>query len=116
MSIDDSRAPDAMAEFPKITSEMIAAAIMNGRRMRAEATRDMFIWLWRRPTAVAHRMRSARPEAAPKPTIPGARNALSALRASAELLRDNPEIEPEQRRRLVDIVLTEEARLEPMVG
>ncbi|MEM8756021.1 MAG: hypothetical protein AAGF90_23970, partial [Pseudomonadota bacterium] len=45
-----------------------------------------------------------------------ARNALSGLRASAEILRDEPDVSPARRRRLVEIILAEEARLEAMLA
>lgn len=41
--------------------------------------------------------------------------ALSSIRASAEILRDTPDICPADRRRFAEIVLAEEARLEAMV-
>lgn len=44
------------------------------------------------------------------------RNSLSGLRASAEILRDEPEVSPARRRRLVEIILREEQRLEGLVG
>ncbi|MEX2518921.1 MAG: histidine kinase dimerization/phospho-acceptor domain-containing protein [Paracoccaceae bacterium] len=116
MPINNRRGPGAMPAFTELNDEMIAAAILNGRRLRAEATRDMFLWLWRRPSAVGEWLRSARPQAETTPRTHDVLNSLSALRASAEVLRDNPEIEPDQRRRLLDIVLSEEARLERLVG
>ncbi|MEM9735014.1 MAG: hypothetical protein AAF908_00215 [Pseudomonadota bacterium] len=42
-------------------------------------------------------------------------NALTAIRSSAEVLRDFPEIDPRQQRRFVEIVLAEEARLEALM-
>lgn len=42
--------------------------------------------------------------------------ALSSIRSSAEILRDTPDIDPDERRRFAEIVLAEEARLERLVA
>ncbi len=43
------------------------------------------------------------------------RTSLTAIRSAAELLRDFPTISEEDRKRFVDIVLSEEQRLEKMI-
>ncbi|QIE55497.1 hypothetical protein G5B40_08515 [Pikeienuella piscinae] len=91
---------------PDITFEEIDAAMSRARRLRAEAVAAGFAGLWRAPARLFTR------RAAPHHV----RTSLTALRSSAEILRDNPEIDPAQRRRLVDIVLAEEARLERLIG
>jgi signal transduction histidine kinase len=44
------------------------------------------------------------------------RSPLTAIRSSAEILRDNPDMDSVKLRRFVDIVLAEEARLEALVS
>lgn len=46
----------------------------------------------------------------------GLRAPLTSIRSSAEILRDNPDIDPAERTRFLDIVLAEEARLEALVS
>ena len=41
---------------------------------------------------------------------------LTAIRASSEVLRDNPDMTPEQRKRFVDSVLEQNANLERLIG
>lgn len=91
---------------PDITPEEMDAAMARARRLRAEAVAAGFARLRRLPARLFARRAAAHPVL----------SSLTALRSSAEILRDNPEIDPDQRRRLVDIVLAEEARLERLVG
>ncbi len=78
----------------------IDAAMLHARRLRAEAMAATLIAIWRAPGAALDWLRTA----------------LTGLRASAEILRDHPDISAAERRRLVEIVLAEEARLEALTG
>lgn len=96
---------------------VIDAAMAEARRLRAEAMAATLVGLWRAPGALLDWLRSARPAgAAAESPAQRIRSALTALRASAEILRDHPEISAAERRRLVEIVLAEEARLERLTG
>ena len=95
----------------------IDAAMLHARRLRAEAMAATLIALWRAPGAALDWLRAARPSAAPRRhAAERIRTALTGLRASAEILRDHPDITAAERRRLVEIVLAEEARLEALTG
>lgn len=41
---------------------------------------------------------------------------LTSIRSSSEILRDHPDLPPEERKRFIDIVLQENARLESLIG
>ena len=43
-------------------------------------------------------------------------NALASVHALSEILRDNPEIDPRQKQRFIDIILAETRRMSAMVG
>lgn len=88
----------------------IAAAMRRAHTLRAEATASGL-----RKIGGAIRTLFRIGVKTPAPETEEFRSSLTALRSSAELLRDAPEIEPAQRRRLIDIVLAEEARLERLV-
>lgn len=100
------------AEYP--TQAQIDRAIRRAHRLRARATSSLFrrfgAWLRSSGAALAGRRPTAdRPAEA-------SLNALAALRSSAEILRDNPDLDRAQRGRLVDIVLAEEAKLEAIAA
>ncbi|MFN3262555.1 MAG: hypothetical protein ACE37J_18570 [Pikeienuella sp.] len=96
----------------------VDAAMLHARRLRAEAMAATLIALWRAPGAALDWLRAARPAAAAprRHAAERIRTALTGLRASAEILRDHPDISAAERRRLVEIVLAEEARLEALTG
>ncbi len=95
----------------------IDAAMLHARRLRAEAMAATLIALWRAPGVALDWLRAARPSATPRRhAAERIRTALTGLRASAEILRDHPDISAAERRRLVEIVLAEEARLEALTG
>ena len=43
-------------------------------------------------------------------------NSLASVHALSEILRDNPEIDPRQKQRFIDIILAETQRMSAMVG
>lgn len=81
-----------------LTLAELEALTRRARRLRAEALRDMAGALRRRLFGPDRRQEAL--------------SALTALRSAAEALRDHPETPGDQRRRLLDIVLAEESRLE----
>ena len=109
-----SVAPGGAFEANYPTQADINRAIRRAHRLRAYAT-----------AAILRKIGAALRRAA-APVLGGRRaddseaeasiNALAALRSSAEILRDNPDLDHAQRGRLVDIVLSEEAKLEAMVA
>lgn len=102
--------------YPTITPELIAAHVRLGHELRAEA-------IGRMARRVSQKLRGflgapRRSEATEDPLsllAGGLRSPLSAIRTSAEILRDNPDIDDAKRKRFVDIVLAEEARLEALI-
>ncbi len=90
--------------------------VANGRRLRAEATteglRMVRAWLSDRRGALPRlRRQPARGDAATTLRTP-----LTAIRSAAEILRDHPEMAPQERARFVRILLEEERRLERLVA
>lgn len=83
----------------------VNTTIARARRMRAEMIGGAVADAWRGLRGVFRR--AAQHEAL---------GALTAIRSAAESLRDHPEVGEAQRRRLIDIVLSEEARLERLFG
>ena len=96
----------------QMTPELMDSYIRRGRRLRAEAFSEFLNGLFSRTPEPAKA-----PDLQSTETDPGKfKNSLTAIRCAAELLRDNPGIALAERQRFIDIVLTEEARLERLVG
>jgi len=123
-------APDASAaQYPghqptyrPIPPELIAHYVGRGHRLRAEAVAAMARRLAARvrwffePTPESEATGEAGPADPLSVLASDLRSPLTAIRSSAEILRDNPDIDSEKRRRFVDVVLTEEAQLEALVA
>ena len=92
------------------TPEELNAYLVEAQKMRAEVLRIMVRNGWARVRSL-FTSRQARIEGADEEMI----SALTALRASAEALRDNPDTHRDARTRLIEIVLNEEARLERLL-
>ena len=113
---DTTDSLSAVATHPEITPELVAAYVRLGHGLRAEAiarmARQVSDWLRR----LFRSPRRAEEVEDPLSLLAGGlRSPLSAIRTSAEILRDNPDIDDVKRKRFVDIVLAEEARLEALV-
>lgn len=92
------------------TPEEIRGHIEKGRRLRAEATAAGLRWVARRIGAAFRRGEArARPGLAVR-----LRSSLTAIRSSAEILRDNPDLPSAERARFLQILLIEEGRLEAL--
>lgn len=113
--------------YPSV--EEIEWHMRNGRRLRAEAIAATFGGLFRRLGREAVRPFASRAVPTPDPRGQGGvadaafaeaatplRSPLMAIRSSAEILRDNPDLTPAQRARFVEILLAEEQRLERMIA
>lgn len=87
--------------------------IVSARRIRAEAIAAAFAGLGRIGRAALRQPADGPDIAAEAATA--ARPPLAAIRSSAEILRDNPDMPLTQRARFIDIVLAEEARLERLI-
>lgn len=105
--------------FP--TPEEIERHVRNGRRLRAEAItatiRGMAGWLLSGPRGAVADVPARLEENGelPERATP-LRSPLMAIRSSAEILRDNPDLTPAQRARFVEILLAEEQRLERLIA
>ena len=123
-------APDASAAqepgyqptYRPIPPELIAHYVARGHRLRAEAVAAMARRLAARvrwffvPTPESEEAGEAGPADPLSVLASDLRSPLTAIRSSAEILRDNPDINSDKRRRFVDVVLTEEARLEALIA
>lgn len=120
-AIEPSAAPYRPAHQP-VTPELVAYYVARGQQLRAQTIARMARHLAAKVRAFfAPGQRSEQPTAV-GPEDPLSvlasdfRSPLTAIRSSAEILRDNPDIDSVRRRRFVDIVLVEEARLEALVS
>jgi signal transduction histidine kinase len=110
------------ASYRHVTPDLVACYVARGRDLRAQAIARMARQGVARVRALfGHARRGERPHEAgledPLSILAGDfRSPLIAIRSSAEILRDNPDIDSVKRRRFVDIVLLEEARLEALVA
>ena len=117
-----AQAPGPRPTYRPIPPELVAHYVARGHRLRAEAVAAMARRLWARVRWFFEPTREGKPigEAGPGDPLSALasdlRSPLTAIRSSAEILRDNPDIDWEKRRRFVDVVLTEEARLEALVA
>lgn len=108
--------------YRPVPPELIAHYVARGRHLRAEALADMARRLAARvrwffePTPESEATGKAGPEDPLSVLASDLRSPLTAIRSSAEILRDNPDIDSVKRRRFVDVVLAEEARLEALVA
>lgn len=108
--------------YRPVPPELIAHYVARGHHLRAEALAAMARRLAARvrwffePTPEGEATGKAGPEDPLSILASDLRSPLTAIRSSAEILRDNPDIDSVKRRRFVDIVLAEEARLEALVA
>lgn len=91
-----------------VTSEMVDFHIARAHRLRAQAMAAHFARLaaWFRP-----RRRARESEAAHQLRTP-----LTSVRSSAEILRDNPDMPAEHRKRFLGVILQECDRLNSAIG
>ncbi len=118
----DSKASEAELPAAKIpSSELLNFYLARGRRLRAEAMAGMF-----RQAGAALRGLILRPfgdAAAASDRAPdlmaqladGLRTPLTSIRSSAEILRDNPDLPQDQRKRFLDTVIAEDQRLARLI-
>ena len=103
-----------------VSPEMIDQYVRLGYQLRSKAVTEMSQRLTRRIGAFFRRGPEKAPEAGeddPQGLLAHHLiTPLSAIRSSAEILRDNPGIDSRERQRFVDIVLAEEARLESLLS
>lgn len=100
------------ASYP--SQSEIDRAVRRAHRLRARATAVIFRRIGQGIGSTGARLLGLR--ARPNGDELSSMNALAALRSSAEILRDNPDLDRAQRSRLVDVVLTEEAKLEALAA
>lgn len=101
------------AEIPWPRPDEIEAHMRLAHEMRARAAREMLGALF------SIKSRPAAEPAAEEPLSAlseGLRAPLTSIRSSAEILRDHPEISPQERSRFVSNMLEAEARLEAVVS
>jgi signal transduction histidine kinase len=113
--------------YRPISPDLAAHYVARGRALRAQAIAGATRRLSRRVRALFPGPSATAPPPEPRPLDTRSEDAVSALagdlrpsltaiRASAEALRDNPDIDSLKRRRFLDIVLIEEARLEVLTS
>ena len=106
-------------EAPEITGEMIQAHIDRGRRLRAEAmARGMQVAASALVRGLRRLLVAGRARVADGASIRlshDLRTPLTTIRASSELLIDNPDMPQEHRRRFLDSIHEEALRLERTV-
>lgn len=113
--IPETGATEPAPEPPVLTGDLIQAYVARGRRLRAEAMAQaariavaaLGRWLadWRSRVAEGQSVRLSH----------DLRTPLTAIRASSELLIDNPDMPQEHRRRFLDAIHKEALRLERTV-
>lgn len=112
---NESVAETAMATsvgMTGITDEQIQRAIRKAHLMRAHYIADMAEGAWQ---AIAGVFTGRKPKTQVTMSH-DFRTSLTSLRSSAEILRDHPDIDGAQRSRLLEVVLSEEKRLEDLVA
>ncbi len=92
-------------ELPEVSAEMIEFHVRRGRQLQAMAIGDALRRGWH---VLGFGVSAAEPPSGE--LAENARNALAAIRSSAELLREDG-IAPAERSRFAEIVLAEERRL-----
>lgn len=100
----------------KISPGEIDRRLYHAREIRA---REVARLLRRLGQAVGRLFQRRRPATVESPLALAAENVktpLTSIRASAEILRDNPNLSPEQRNRFLDVVLSENERIVRLVG
>jgi hypothetical protein len=113
--------------YRPISPDLAAHYVARGHELRAQAIAEATRRLSRRVRALFPGPGTSAPPPEPRPLAPRPQDAvsaladdlrpsLSAIRASAEALRDNPDIDSAKRRRFLDIVLIEQARLEVLAA
>jgi len=119
--LDHAAAVACRPEAVRITPALLAHYLRRGRRLRAEAVARMAARL----VAALGRLirlgaRTRRRQAAPDDDFlalvaSGLRTPLTSIRSSAEILRDYPDLTPEERRHFLDVVIAEDERLARVV-
>lgn len=99
----------AQTQFLDITPEAVDNHVSRARKVRAQAFKAFISRLFTN-TQADQFDREMSPNGENM-----LRSSLTAIRSAAELLRDNPGITATERRRFIDIVLNEEARLEKIL-
>ncbi len=100
----------------ELTPEMIDYHYRLGRQLQGEAIAAFFSRMRRRLFSRSDALAAAPPAGAGAPDLAHTVvSSLTAIRTTAEMLRDHPEIDPAERKRFLGIVLDEERRLETML-
>lgn len=111
-----SKGPNALAEPPREISEAeIRGALQRGRRLRSRIFRRVLRKVYRTIGEGFAALAAGRPRKDADNLEHHLMTSLTALRSSAEILRDHPEIGRADRQRFLQIVLSEEARLERLL-
>ncbi|MEM8697923.1 MAG: hypothetical protein AAGF44_02060 [Pseudomonadota bacterium] len=106
------RDPAADLSLPSpadLSPDQIARYLAHGRHLRARAVAASARAFWRWITRTGPKLSPA--DALEQELL----SALTAIRASAEVLRDHPGITPVERNRFLGIVLDEERRMEQLL-
>lgn len=113
--------PDRAPAVPRITPTRLAAYQRFGRRLRARAFARMAARLGTLLCRLAtlggcrRRARTAPDDDFLALVASGLRTPLTSIRASAEILRDYPDLTPEERRHFLEVVIAEDERLAQVV-
>ena len=119
--LDHAAAVPGPPEAVRITPALIAFYLERGRRLRAEAVAGTARRLGAALARLLPRGFRRRPaQAAPDDDFlalvaSGLRTPLTSIRSSAEILRDYPDLTPEQRRHFLEVVIEEDQRLAQVV-
>ena len=111
--------PTTFPDFPSRAE--IEWHVANGRRLRAEAvaagTAAFGGWIRQAAGAARHRLATrASGSSGTADTATTLRAPLTAIRSTAEILHDNPDLSPAERTRFLRALLDEEQRLERLVA
>ena len=107
----DDQSSERGLPAPRVPTEIeIARAVAAGQRLRAEVLRG---GIRRLGLVLLAPFRRSRPVERPDEPVA---NALAAIRSAAEVIRDTPDLDVRDRKRFADMVLSEEARLETLLG
>ena len=119
--LDRTAAVAGRPEAVRLTPALLAFYLQRGRRLRAEAVARMVA----RFGAALARLLPFGGRRRPVRTAPdhdflalvasGLRTPLTSIRSSAEILRDYPDLTPEQRRHFLEVVIEEDERLAQVV-
>jgi signal transduction histidine kinase len=116
--LDRTAAVAGRPEAVRLTPALLAFYQRRGRRLRAEAVARMAARLGAallRLLPLGARRRAAPDDDFLALVASGLRTPLTSIRSSAEILRDYPDLTPEQRRHFLEVVIAEDERLAQVV-